>query len=126
GDALGRYTRWKQQLFYSYAVVLLGSVLAVWRFGRLIATRQLFSTLPFLLLFAGMLALHLGVIVLGRMNLRPNDMVLVQNSYYAYTPLCFLLVGAYFLWVRITPNWTKLESTVLLFLLFAFGAITDC
>ena len=125
GDAPGRYARRKQQLFFSYAVVLVGAALAVWRFGRLVASRQTLAALPLLLLLAGLFALHLGVIVLGRMNLRPTPLVLVQNSYYAYTPLSLLLIGAYFFWVRLAPSRTKLECAVLLSLLLAFGAITD-
>ena len=126
GDAPDRYTRWKPQLFFSYAAVLVGAALAVWRVCRLVASRQTLSVLPLLMLLTGLFALHLGVIVLGRMNLRPGPLVLLQNSYYAYTPSSLLLVGAYFLWVRLVPRWTKLECAVLLLLFCAFGAVTNC
>jgi hypothetical protein len=125
GDAPERFFRWKQQLFFGYAVVLVGASLAVWRFGRLLASRRVLAASPLLLLLLGLLALHLVVIVLGRMNLRPGPLVLMLNSYYAYTPLLLLLVGAYFLWVRLAPARPRLECATLLLLLLAFGAIAD-
>ena len=125
GDAPERFFRWKQPLYFSYAVVLVGASLAAWRFGRLIASGRILTASPLLLLLIGLLALHLGVIVLGRMNLRPGPLVLMLNSYYAYTPLVLLLVGAFFLWVRLAPARPRLECVTLLLLLFALGAISD-
>jgi hypothetical protein len=51
------------------------------------------------LLAAGLLAGHMAIIVLGRMNLREDDPdVLAFNSYYAYLPLAMLMVVLYALW----------------------------
>ena len=125
GDAPDRFFRLKQQLVFSYAVLLIGASLVSWRFGRLVASRRVFSASPLLLLLSGLFALHLGVIVLGRMNLRPGPLVLMLNSYYAYTPLAILLVGAYFLCVRLAPVRPRVECATLLLLLFALGAIAD-
>jgi hypothetical protein len=62
--------------------------------------RQQRRSAVLLLVLAGMILLHLTIIVLGRMNLRPGPKALAMNSYYAYPPLLASLVGLYFLWIR--------------------------
>jgi hypothetical protein len=47
----------------------------------------------FLFVLGGMLALYVGITVLGRMNLRPHPAILSANSYYAYFPLLVFLVA---------------------------------
>jgi hypothetical protein len=94
------YWRLDPILFVSYAVVLVSACLAVWQFSRILADRGRFSASRFLLLPGSLIGLHLAIIVLGRMNLRPEPAVIARNSYYAYTPFLALLLGLYYLWVR--------------------------
>jgi hypothetical protein len=122
GAAPLAYLRLEPFLFISYGVVVLGACLALWQLGRLVvgwhalrysegrgrpgAARSTLFGVPqggllFLLLPACLIALHLGIIVLGRMNMRPGPLVLARNSYYAYTPLAAMLLGLYYLWARL-------------------------
>jgi len=50
-----------------------------------------------------LLAIHLGMLVLGRMNMRPDPELLQRNSYYAYMPLALLVVLSAMLW---PASWT--------------------
>jgi hypothetical protein len=95
------YWRLEPFLFLSYAVVLTAAGLTIWQLGRLLANRRLLSTSLFLLVPATLIGLHMGIIVFGRMNMRPGPLVLARNSYYAYTPLLALLLALYYLWVRV-------------------------
>jgi hypothetical protein len=84
----------------SYGVVMTGTglaLLAVWRIARDQCARR--GSL-FLIIAASLILLHMAIIVLGRMNMRPVSGILAFNSYYAYAPLLALLVLLYFLWVR--------------------------
>jgi hypothetical protein len=94
------YWRRKPALFVSYAVVLGSAALALWQGCRLVASRQR-SALLFVLLPASLILFNLLIIVLGRMNLRPEPVTLYKSSYYAYTPLLLLLVILFFLWARL-------------------------
>jgi hypothetical protein len=56
------------------------------------------ARLSLALLALALLMLHMAIIVLGRMNMRPRLNILSNNSYYAYLPLAMLLVGLHALW----------------------------
>jgi hypothetical protein len=95
------YWRPDSFLFISYAVGLTSAWVAISQLIRLLHDHRRRAGALFLLLPASLILLHLGIIVLGRMNLRSDHSPLSSNSYYAYTPFVFLLLGLYFLWVRV-------------------------
>lgn len=99
-QAPGRYWRADPVLFVSYAAALAAAGLALVQLARILAGGRPLAALAFLLVPVSLLALHLAIIVLGRMNLRPGPTALARNTYYAYTPFLALLVSLYYLWVR--------------------------
>jgi hypothetical protein len=98
GTTPWRYWRHDPLLGVSWAVVLAGACLGLCHLGRALCDRQGRSVLPFLVVLLGLFLLHLAIIVLGRMNLRPGRDVLATSSYYAYTPLAALLLVLYIVW----------------------------
>lgn len=60
--------------------------------------------LLFLLLPASLLAMHSGITVLGRLNLRPDPGTLTSSTYYSYLPLLMLLIFAFGLWAVRAPG----------------------
>jgi hypothetical protein len=99
GDDWNRYTRLKAPTLLSHAAVAAAAALALWQLRRLLAGRRTGADLLLPMLLLGLFGLHMGAVVLGRMNIRPGPGVLAASSYYAYTPLALLLVGLYFFWV---------------------------
>ncbi len=79
-------------LLLSYGAAVLALILGVAGAWRLVRARTRLPLLP-LLLFGALYVAYAGVIVLGRMNLRPYEWVLTGNSYYTYTALAFALVA---------------------------------
>src|SRR5439155_9727441 len=73
---------------------------------------------------AGLIALQLTIIVLGRMNMRPGQATIARNSYYAYTPFLAFLVGLYYLWVRVPPARPRAAAVVLLLVVAGLGALS--
>lgn len=61
--------------------------------GRAHPAVRLFLVLP-----AGLAALHLAATVLGRLNLRPEEGTLTNSPYYAYPPLLLFLLTLFALW----------------------------
>jgi hypothetical protein len=124
GQAPQRYWQPEPFLFVSYAVVLAGGCLAASHLGRIVAGRRRLSALAFLLVPAGLIALHMTIIVLGRMNLRPGPMTIAANSYYAYTPFLALLVGLYYLWARVPPARPRAAAVALLVVVAGLGLLS--
>ena len=122
---LGRYARARPVALVSYAVVGLGGLLALCQLVRLFGTRRILDALPLLVVLAGLIGLHMGIIVLGRMNMRPGPTILSRNSYYAYAPLLGLLVGLYFLWVRTPALGRRWTPVALLFLGVGLAAVAN-
>jgi hypothetical protein len=118
------YWRPEPLLVISYVVGLAGAWLVVGQLGRVLADRRGCSAAIFLLLPASLILLHLGIIVLGRMNLRPDEMPLARNSYYAYTPFLFLLLGLYYFWVRAPLMPTRATTVALVVLLGGLGVLS--
>jgi hypothetical protein len=124
GQAPGLYWRREKYLFISYAVVLAAAGLAVGQLARLLADRRALAGSLFLLLPVGLIALHMGIIVLGRMNMRPDPLVLARNSYYAYTPFLLFLLGLYYLWVRLPLVPARPVVVALVVLLAGLGVLS--
>jgi hypothetical protein len=103
------YRRPDPYLVVSYGVVLAGAGLALLGLRRILRDQQARHGFLFLLVPISLIALHLAIIVLGRMNMRPSPKALAMNSYYAYPPLLALLVGLYFLWLRARVRDAKSE-----------------
>jgi hypothetical protein len=122
----GAFWRPEPFLALSYAVVLAGACLALWQLGRALARCRSPSALLFLLPPGSLILLLLAVIVLGRMNLRPGPLVLAINSYYAYTPLLALLVGLYYLWVRVPLAPSRAANLALAVLLGGLLGLSWC
>jgi hypothetical protein len=118
------YWRPDPLLYLSYAVVAAGAALALAQLVRLRAGRRLLAGSPFLLVPASLILLHLAIIVLGRMNLRPGPAVIARNSYYAYTPLVALLAALYYLWVRLPPAWPRAASAALAVVLVGLAVLS--
>jgi hypothetical protein len=123
GQAPEHYWRAEPFLFVSYAVVLAGACLALAQLGRILADRRRLAALVFLLVPAGLIALHLTIIVLGRMNMRPGPATIARNSYYAYPPFLALLVGLYYLWVRV-PLARPRAAFILLLVVTGLGVLS--
>jgi hypothetical protein len=117
------YWRREPTLLASYAAVLAGAGLAAWQLARIMARRRLLAGSLFLLLPACLILLHLGIIVFGRMNLRPFPWVLAINTYYTYTPLLALLIVLYYLWVRVPTPPARAAPVVLAVLLGGLGVL---
>lgn len=98
-------TRWKDLttspmpiVSYFLLVGMMGLTLrGVW---RLRSSEQKRLGLTVALLGFSLIVLHLGITVVGRMNLRPGPDVLSTNSYYAYLPFLFLLLSVAAFWQR--------------------------
>jgi hypothetical protein len=97
-----RYLRPKGSVFLSFAVFSFFVGFGLWQL--LIVQRKAqtswHSMLP-LLLCMSLFGLHLAIIALGRMNIRPGPKPLAWNSYYTYTPLALFLIAMYFLWIKV-------------------------
>jgi hypothetical protein len=124
GQAPENYWRAEPFLFVSYGVVLAGAGLALAQLGRILAGRRL-AALVFLLMPAGLIALHLVIIVLGRMNMRPGSATIARNSYYSYPPFLALLLLLYYLWVRV-PSARPRAMLILLLLVAGLGVLSWC
>jgi len=82
------------------------------------------SLLAGVALAGGLLLLYLGIIVAGRMNIRPSAEILSGNSYYAYTPLLLASLLSAWLWIADSrrpasaawraTRWTLLASLAVL------------
>src|SRR5262249_55550218 len=72
GTTRWRYRRAEGVLFVSWAVVLAVAGLALLHFARAVCEPQGRPALVFLVPLVGLFALQLGLVVLGRMNLRPG------------------------------------------------------
>jgi hypothetical protein len=116
------YWRAEPFLFVSYAVALAAAGLALAQLGRLLAGLRP-GALVFLLVPAGLIALHLAIIVLGRMNMRPGPQTIARNTYYAYTPFLALLVCLYYLWVRL-PLARPRAAAAMLLLVAGLGTLS--
>jgi hypothetical protein len=95
---LANYLRPDPLLGISLLVVFAAVVLTVIRLRWLGSDPCKESRLITVVLAAALVALHMSIIVLGRMNMRPRPNILSMNSYYAYLPLAMLLVGLYAFW----------------------------
>jgi hypothetical protein len=98
GESLGNYLRLDPLLVVSLLVVVGAIVLSAVGLRRLGRDPHGGARLIVVLLAAALVLLHMSIIVLGRMNMRPRPTILSMNSYYAYFPLAMLLVGLYALW----------------------------
>ncbi len=105
-DALARVEirelRWSQLRFdlWTLAGVAVAGVwfaLCVLRVRRPVKNQVRGLTAGAVLVTA-VLAMYLGIIVCGRMNVRPGPEILQRNSYYAYTPLLLLVVATGLWW----------------------------
>ncbi|MGL4550535.1 MAG: hypothetical protein ACRC33_05060 [Gemmataceae bacterium] len=83
------------------AVSVAAGVLIAARTGLALAAPRRRGRLLFLLLPLSLFGLHLGVTVLGRLNLRPD--ILGYSTYYSYLPLLMLLIGLLTLWSAAPP-----------------------
>ena len=118
------YWRAEPFLFVSYAVVLAAAGLALGQLGRILAARGRLAALVFLLVPIGLIALHLAIIVLGRMNMRPGSQTIARNTYYAYTPFLALLVCLYYLWVRVPLARPRAAAVAMLLLVAGLGTLS--
>jgi hypothetical protein len=120
------YRRAGPLLFLSFGVVLAGGGLALAQLRRLLADRVARRSLLLLLAPGFLILLHMGIIVLGRMNLRPEPLIIVRNSYYAYIPFLALLVGLYFLWLRAPLERSRAGLAGMGLLLAGLGVLSLC
>ncbi len=97
-DSLANFMRLDPLLGVSLLVVAGVGVLTAIGFRRLGSDPSRGPRLMVVLLAVALVVLHMSIIVLGRMNMRPRPTILSMNSYYAYFPLAMLLVGLYALW----------------------------
>jgi hypothetical protein len=123
GEDWNRYRRLKAPMLLSHAAVAAAAALALWQLVRLLAGRRTAADLLLPGLLLGLFGLHMGAVVLGRMNIRPGPGVLAASSYYAYTPLALLLIGVYFLWVCRTAARPRLACAVLVTLCGALAVL---
>lgn len=96
GTAWPQFLEWSGLLVVSAAVGLL----LVGRTGAAVASarRSEAGRWLFLLLPASLFAMHLGITVLGRLNLRPEPGTLTSATYYSYLPLLMLLIVLFSAW----------------------------
>lgn len=108
---------WKNSPMSIVSYVLLGGMIGLTLIGLrclLVAKQKRVGLVAALLAFT-LIALHLAITVVGRMNLRPGPDVLSTNSYYPYLPLLFLLLGTSAIWAfadagRLPGWWTRLNT----------------
>lgn len=79
---------WDATAVSGLLVVGIAAVLAAYGLSRIIKSADLFLVM---LLALGITASHFGLIVFGRLNLRPES--LRCNSYYTYISLSFAMIG---------------------------------
>ena len=88
----------------SLGVVGVIFVLTLRFLPRFVATRDKMGPCLIVALTLSLFAMHAGITVLGRMNLRPYPFVLQDNSYYTYFALLGFLPSVYALWVFSAPD----------------------
>jgi hypothetical protein len=111
-------------LFLSYAVVLASVGFASIQLGRILVSRQRMTGSFFLLLPVSLILLQLTIVVLGRMNVRPESLALPRQSYYAYPPFLSLLVCIYYLWIRVPRMSLRAAPIVLVLILGGLGVLS--
>ncbi|HXG13432.1 MAG TPA: hypothetical protein VNK04_26980 [Gemmataceae bacterium] len=90
---------WDGELKLDRAAILSLSVLGLWAAltllgaGRLLAGRK-WGALAIAVLPIGAAAVHMALVVLGRINLRDAPIYLQLNCYYVYISLLFVLLGS--------------------------------
>jgi hypothetical protein len=91
---------WKNSPLSLVSYVLLGRMTGLTLIGlrRLLAAEHKRDGLVAALLAFSLIALHLAITVVGRMNLRPGPDVLSTNAYYPYLPFLFLILGISAIW----------------------------
>jgi hypothetical protein len=97
-DAYANYHRLDPLMGVSLLVVLGAIALTIVSFRRLNSDPHLRPRLIIVFLALVLIGLHFGIIVLGRLNMRPRQNMLSMNSYYAYFPLAMMLVGLFASW----------------------------
>lgn len=94
GDRLSISYPWKQIGLYSILSALVMSILGFFAVTsiRWIRSDMAKTTLLMLMLLSGMFLSYTGIIVFGRMNMRPHPELLNFNSYYTYLSLLFVIL----------------------------------
>jgi hypothetical protein len=117
------YRKATPMLVTSYLVVaavlgltLRGLLHLVWQQRRLV--RLLILLLPL-----AVFAMHMALIVFGRMNMRPGPEVLSGNAYYTYIPLLACLMSLYIIWTFAAPERRRPVVGVALYAVLLGGLI---
>jgi hypothetical protein len=108
---------WKNSPVPIVSYALLGGMAGLTLIGlrRLLAGERKRVGVVAVLLAFSLIALHLAITVVGRMNVRPGPDVLSTNSYYPYLPLLFLILGIFGIWAfaafgQSPAWWTRLGN----------------